>query len=341
MFLGTAVFVIVAATAARIAQIFCARRDERRFPAPGRMLPVKGGQLHVQAMGSGEPVIILESGIAASSLNWSILQPSLAALTRACSYDRAGYGWSTGPDRSCSLQRMSENLHELMQQLSPGAPYVLVAHSFGGYIARAHAQRYGHELAGIVLLDPLTPEEWINPTPAQRWMLRRGIWFSNAGGVLAAFGVVRFCLWLLQRGNRQVPGRVLGAFGKKADETVRRIFNELLKLSPQTVDLIRARWSNSKFFWTMAAYIRGIPRCALEVLKYEFPREIPLTVISAPGQPPERLEEHRVLAARSRHGHHLVAGGSGHWVHLDEPDLIVQAVQDMLQSLKIQSAAKM
>ena len=314
-----------------ILQLICARIDRRKFPAPGNLVPIPGATMHVQKMGSGSPAIVLESGIAASSLSWCMLQPQLGALGATYSYDRAGFGWSVSDDRSYTLARITEDLHSLLRALEVPAPYILVGHSFGGYIALAYAQRFAGELAGIVLVDPLTPEEWIAPTRMQRWMLRRAVWFSRAGGVLAGLGVLRFCLWLLQRGNPGMPRGVLAAFGAKAFETVERILRELAKLPPDIVRVIRARWSTPGFFRTMAAYIGDLPRFAAEVQGCAIPAEVPVTVLSGAHQPQVRLQEHAAIAAHSLRGRHLIAEQSAHWIHLDQPELVLRAVREMME----------
>jgi len=319
-----------------LVQLICARIDARRFPAPGRVIRVPGGETHVREMGAGEPPVVLEAGIAASSLNWIVLQQHLAEFTTTCSYDRAGLGWSRSSSRNgrFSLCRASEDLRALVVALKLPQPYILVAHSFGSYIIAEYAQRYAGELAGIVLVDPLTPEEWMQPTREQRWILRRGVWFSRAGGVVAALGVLRLCLWLLQRGNREAPRGVLRLFGKKATETVEHILSELAKLPPDTVRLIRARWSTSKFFWTMAAYIQSVPACSVEMAERQIPAQVPVTVLSGGQQSAIRLEEHAAIAARSLRGRHVVAGKSAHWIHLDQPDLVVDAVRELADHLQ-------
>ena len=305
--LSTALFAILGLLALQIfLQVICARIDRRKFPAPGKLVPIPGAKMHVQKMGSGSPAIVLESGIAASSLSWCMLQPELATLGTTYSYDRAGFGWSVSEDHDYSLTRITEDLHCLLRALEVPAPYILVGHSFGGYIARAYAQRFAGELAGIVLVDPLTPEEWIAPTRVQRWMLRRAVWFSRAGGVLAAFGA-------------------------KAFETVERILRELAKLPADTVRVIRARWSTPRFFWTMASYIGSLPRCAAELHGHPIPPEVPVTVLSGAHQSQVRLQEHATIAAHSRRGRHMVAGNSAHWIHLDQPELVLQAVREMLE----------
>ncbi len=315
-------------------QLVCTRIDNKKFAAPGMIVEIPGAAMHVSRMGNGTPHVILEAGIAASSINWRPLQAELGRLTTTYSYDRAGFGWSIAAHRGCTLAHITENLHAMLHAMQVPVPYILVGHSFAGYITRAYANRYGDELAGLVLLDPLTPEEWISPTPGQRWSLRGGIWFSRAGGVLATLGIVRFCLWLLQRGQSGVPKTALAAFGPGATQTVGRILRELLKLPPEAVRVIRARWSTPKFFWTMAAYIKSLPGCAAELEARPFPAAIPVTVISGSHQPQTRLAEHAAIAAHSRRGRHIMAEKSGHWIHLDEPELVLQAVQDLVESVR-------
>jgi pimeloyl-ACP methyl ester carboxylesterase len=312
-----------------VCQAICVRVDARKFPAPGRLVKIPGGQIHVRESGRGEPAVVLEAGIAASSLNWSMLQPQLAASFATYSYDRTGFGWSVSEDASCSLAKLTDDLHAWLAALPVAAPYILVAHSFGAYIVTAYTQRFAGELAGIVLVDPLTPQEWITPTREQRWRLHRGVWFSRAGGVLAGLGVLRACLFLLQRGNREAPRGVLRLFGPQAFDTVERILRELAKLPPDVVRVIRARWSRPPFFWTMANYIRSVPECAAELDGCSIPPDVAVTVISGAHQPAERMQEHAAIAAHSLRGRHLVADESAHWVHLDQPELIVSAVREL------------
>ena len=317
------------------AQLLCLWLDGRKFRAPGALVKIKNRTVHVHQLGSGAPPIILEAGIAASSLNWSILQPKLAALVSTFSYDRAGFGWSTSTGRQCRLSQMADELHQWIDTLRVPRPYVLAGHSYAAYILRVYAQRFPEELAGIILIDPLTPEEWIKPRRFQRWQLRHGVWFSRVGAALGAIGVNRFCLWLLQRGNSAVPSRVLSVFGAKASETGRRILGELAKLPPETVRLIRERWSHAEFFLTMARYIRTLPATAAEASQSQIPAHIPVTVISGAHQPPVRMAEHQAIAAHSSHGRHLVAANSAHWIHLDQPELIVEAFRAIVAELPL------
>jgi pimeloyl-ACP methyl ester carboxylesterase len=318
-----------------VLQFVCTRIDRKKFPAPGVLVYTPGGKMHVWNSGSGNPPVVLEAGIASSTINWRPLQAELAKVTATYSYDRAGFGWSIARGRSaCTLSRLVADLHATLQALGISEPVVLVGHSYAAYIMRAYACRFPKDVAGVVMVDPLTPEEWISPDPAQRWTLRGGIWFSRAGGVLASLGVVRLCLWLLQRGNPGTPKAVLAVFGPKATETVNRILRELLKLPPEAVRVVRARWSTPGFFWTMRDYIKSLPSCAAELQNQSLPADIPITVISGAHQPRVRLEEHAAIARHSVRGRHIMAEKSRHWIHLDQPDLVIQAVQDMLECVR-------
>jgi pimeloyl-ACP methyl ester carboxylesterase len=111
----------------------------------------------------------------------------------------------------------------------------------------------------------------------------------------------------------------------------------LAKLPPETVRLIRERWSHAEFFLTMARYIRTLPATAAEAAQSHIPAHIPVTVISGAHQRPVRLAEHKAIAAHSLQGKHLIAEKGAHWIHLDQPELIVEAFCEMAEKLKAES----
>jgi pimeloyl-ACP methyl ester carboxylesterase len=290
-------------------QSFLSRQDRRRSYAPGHS--VNG--LHVCQMGESLPAVVLESGLAASCLSWSMVQARLRNLS--VSYNRAEIGSPrTAP---VPLDAMIADLHSLVQKLEIPQPYILVAHSFGGYIARLYAQRFPHELAGVLLVDPLTPEEWIHPNAAQCRRLRRAIFFTRAAGVLARFGFVRLGLWLILLRKSEKPGPI-----SRYIEVMRRIQTEVRKFPPHLVRPIRANWSRPAFFRNMAAHLKMLPASASVVAGCNFPAGLPVTVLSAPGQPSQVLAAHRAMATR-----HVVASRGGHFIHLDEPELVIGEVE--------------
>lgn len=116
-------------------------------------IDIGGYKLNVNCYGKGNPTVIFESGLGGSNYDWEQVQPQISKITRTFSYDRAGIG---GSDKS-KLKRTSLNqvheLHTLLKAAKVKAPYVIVAHSIGGYNARLFAGIYPKEVAGIVFVD--------------------------------------------------------------------------------------------------------------------------------------------------------------------------------------------
>ncbi len=326
-----------------LVQAVCARMDRRKFPPPGRMVSITRGsatqadvshrlEVRIQSteLGAGSLTVTLEAGIATSLLNRRLIQTQVAAFAPTLSYDRAGLGWSDSDGHKCSVRTIVEELHDLLHNMELPAPYILVGHSFGGYIVRCYAQQYADEVAGVVMVDPLTPEEWVAPTAAQRRTLRLAARIVRTIGALSTLGVVRFCLWLGLRKKGATKGATTGLFGRGVASVVKRIENEINKLPPETIRLVRTQWSCSKPFWTFANYLDALPACAKEVANCSIPAHVPVTVISGSQQPEIRLSEHEAIAKHSLHGRHILAGRSGHWIQFDQPELIVDVLLEMM-----------
>jgi len=140
--------------------------DIHKHPAPGRLVDVGGYRLHLLCSGHGSPTVIFEAGIADDSLTWSAVQPEIAQKTRACSYDRAGYGWSDPSPRTRDAKTSAEELHTLLKNADVNGPFILVGHSLGGMYVREYAALYRPEVKGMVLVDASSPDQYkrMNPT---------------------------------------------------------------------------------------------------------------------------------------------------------------------------------
>jgi len=308
------------------------RRDRRRFTPPGFLLDAGGHRLHAVCRGEGSPVVLLESGIAASSLSWAAVQPEIARFTRVCAFDRAGFAWSDAPSCPRTLDRIVEELSALLTHLDGREPLVLVGHSFGSFIVRAYAARHPGDVAGLVLLDP--PTEWLTRTPHGTRLLRGGAQLSRIGALLAHLGVVRACLALLTGGAPGVPRRFVKIFGPTASRTLERLVGEVRKLPPDVHPVVQALWCQPKCFRAMADHLLALERDGPSMAAEIPPREIPVVVISGSNQSPESMAAHRMLAESSEYGRHVIAERSAHWVQFDERELVVAAVRQLVESIR-------
>jgi pimeloyl-ACP methyl ester carboxylesterase len=133
---------------------------ERRFhPMPGELVDVGGYKMHIDCIGQGSPTVILDAGLGDSFVSWSKVQPRIAKFARACSYDRAGIGYSDPSPRPRTSKDFAEELHILLHNAGIPPPYLLVGHSMGGFDVRLYASLYPSEVAGMVLVDSSHPEQ--------------------------------------------------------------------------------------------------------------------------------------------------------------------------------------
>jgi pimeloyl-ACP methyl ester carboxylesterase len=306
-------------------------RDRRRFPLPGRLVSIGAARLHLLESGDGLPAVILEAGIAASCLNWTSLQAEVSRLARVCSYDRAGLGWSDPPDSPRTVFHAVDELHALLTAAGIPAPFILTGHSFGGLLVRCYALRYPDRVSGLVLLDPLAAGEWVKPSESQWKTLKRGATLSRRGAVLARFGVVRFGLAGLSSGLEFIPKLVARlASSETGESAISRLVREVQKMPPETWPIVQAHWCQPKSFVSMANYLESLPASASEAAACgDLPDHIPVTIISASNATAAQLAERDALASQSSHGKHIRATKSGHWIHFDEPHLVIQAIREM------------
>ena len=271
---------------------------------PGRLVDIGGRRLHLYATGAGSPAVVLEAGLAASSLSWRIVQQELARFTRAISYDRAGLGWSDPATVRPTLARQAAELDALLEAAGEPPPYILVAHSFGSAIASAYLRLFGAKTHGLVLVDPLRPDEWSPLSEERRRLLARAVRLSPRAATLARAGIVGWCLRSLLAGSRWLPKIVGRAASGEGATLMGRLAGEVAKLPSELWPAVAAHWSNPKCFLAMAEQLEALPAACDEM------RQAP---------PPAGV---RVIT--------LTPGaGSGHWMQLDRPELVVDAVRQL------------
>jgi pimeloyl-ACP methyl ester carboxylesterase len=273
---------------------------ETHYPPPGKMVSVGSHRLHLYCVGTGSPKVVLEMGLGQDWVAWTEISLRLAETNEVCMYDRGGYGWSdAGPTPRTAVELATE-LHSLLSNASVPAPYLLVAHSFGGYIARIYASRYGEMLRGIVMVDALQEEDGHKPGKKAGRGIRT--WIPPIG-------------W--ERLNRLLHGR-----------------NALpmdLRVAPKAYQ-DRFLFASSLRQLNYEEYeFEALPLSEAELREEPFPRDVPLTVITA-GRNPAHWEQQTRLASLSRCGKHLRADNSGHAIQVFQPELIVEAVEEMMRN---------
>ena len=147
-----------------------------------------GRMMYIECHGRGSPTVLLISGTDAASDLWHAadqkgptVYDDIQKTTRVCAYDRPGaphldqtFSRSDPVPQPTSPQKGVDDLVALLRAADVPGPYVLVAHSFGGTIARVFAGERPNEIKGIVFVDVLTPELRAQMTPAE-WKILKHI----------------------------------------------------------------------------------------------------------------------------------------------------------------------
>ena len=119
------------------------------------MIAVGDHRLHLYVRGeaNGGPTVVIEASSGGWSLDWHHIQTELAETTRVVTYDRGGYGWSDSGPTPRTARQLATELRGALATAGVDGPYVLVGHSFGGYVPRLIADEMPTEVAGVVLVD--------------------------------------------------------------------------------------------------------------------------------------------------------------------------------------------
>ncbi len=289
-------------------------RDRRRFPAPGRLVDIGGRRLHLVTAGEGSSTVIIIPALADNVLQWLPIVEGVAAETQAFVYDRAGVGWSDPPPRpERTLGLMAADLAVLLRAAGVPPPYILAGHSIGGIVARRFYMQDPGAVAGILLIDS-SHENQARRFDAASWRKGTGAYLGvTARRQARILGARRLAVAL---------GLMPGLKASLASD-----------VSAEHSDAARALLLSTRFRRTVVREMLMMIR-----LRGEPPRlgSVPLTVLTAlsrldASRMPAWREMQDELAALSADSVHVTTRDAGHYVHLDDPDLVIRAILDLVK----------
>ena len=309
---------------------FAAPGDE--FAVPHRLVDIGGRKLNLACSGSGSPTVVFESPSGGAGWEWWAVQPKVAARTRACLYDRAGYGFSDPSPRAADAENAVDDLHALLRAAGIAPPYVLVGNSFGGGAAQLFAWHFPAEVSGLVLVEPMHEDENVRPDA-----LTHGAITASEGEIIA-FGSA--CAAQAAKGfdpKSQIHEDCIGG----ADPSL-----------PPAVGQVGLRHRLTPAYWRVRqAERQAFPADLAQLRAARKPLgDLPLVVLVRgvspyliPGKPQsdtnKAIEAANLallteVAHASTRGEARVVAGAGHVIQESHPEAVVTAIDDVLAQIR-------
>ena len=295
VFIGLCGLVLAIAMAGVSYQWLATRREIAATPPPGRLVDIGGYRLHLWCSGDGAPAVILDAGLGGTSAGWGFVQPEVARLTRVCSYDRAGMGYSDPGPSPRTARRIAIELAELLARSGITGPVVLVGESIAGFNVRVFASDHPERAAGIVLVDA-SHEDDAHEVPG----VARFVPLLSTVGVLRLLGV---------------------SFGQRVES-----------LAPSVQRYAQATRFRAAGYQATADEIMHIAETVSEVRNTRGKLTIPVLVVTgARGADANWRRLQQDEASLSERGCLITAQQSGHVIPIDQPKVVVDAIRTVVE----------
>jgi pimeloyl-ACP methyl ester carboxylesterase len=303
---------------------YAVRRDARRFPPPGRFVQVEPvRRLHYVCSGSGSPLVLFEVSGFSNSMSFRDARAGLSQHTRVCSYDRVGIGWSDKAPSRVPVSMLAKDLGTLLDELSPGAPAVLVASSIGGLTVEFFARQHPERVAGLVFLDAGNSEAVRGALNRNYIPLLATVGCSTVRAASAIALVRLIDPWNLRHGRTEQSARSAAVmYGAKPWMML--------------CAMVRAGEATVSEFDEAPPLRRDIPITALSAeTREEFLPPALAGWIQLRGSVDALRETHKRLAQGSARGVWRVVPGSTHLIASSQPQAVIDAVGEMISGSRI------
>jgi pimeloyl-ACP methyl ester carboxylesterase len=286
-----------------------------------------GRRMNIYCRGTGAPAVILDAGLGESTSTWGLVQPAMAAKTRACSYDRAGLGFSDAATRPSTTLNIAEDLHALLKAAHVEPPYILVGHSSAGMNVRVYADRYPDDVVGMVLVDPSHEDQSV-----RGWAIGAPGGKEKFDAYLAGFSI---CTEEAEKGLvKNTP-----AYKKCVGDDDPRMSPEINEAQHRNVET--RRWQAAVASeWQSVFYASADETRAT---RKDF-GDMPIIVLThaphakAADETQEQQDQrtllwedmHSQIAAMSTRGINAIVPNAGHYIQFDRPQVVIDAVDQAI-----------
>lgn len=320
----TGLGLVVLAAVGAVYQTVAENADLSKYPAPGELVDVDGLQMHLDCRGTGEPTVVLEAGLTSGSSSWGLVHDQLSEHTQVCAYDRAGMDWSEPAGDEITAPVIAQRLHRLLTKAEVTPPYLLVGMSAGGVFVREYYQQFPEGVEALVFVDS-SHEQQANRLP-------------KFDGMQTMNTVLSLCRWFQPLGVVRATGLV-------------QRFVDQYQLPDPMQQVLLAKMNQSHSCTAMLDESNGFSNEVADTAPPKALGDLPIVVLSQ-GIEPTGITEvgltdamarqqrevwnqlQQELTGLSSRGRRLVAERSGHLIHFQQPELVIQEINALVLSLR-------
>jgi pimeloyl-ACP methyl ester carboxylesterase len=191
-------------------------------------------------------------------------------------------------------------------------------------------------VAGIVLVDPMRCEEWPPMNPGRQPEVDRAKMLSNYAVPIARFGLARLAVTSLLCRSGKISGKLAGVGGKGGRHVLKRVTEEVGKMPREVWPIVAAHWSRPGYYVGMRNHVKAVPDSVREMQHAEPIHDIPVLLLTPGKSTP--LSETR-LRSIGDNVQQVIAAGSAHWIHLDDPQLVINSIREMVAAVAAEPIA--
>ncbi len=265
-----------------------------------------GRKMYLECRGTGSPTVFIVPGGKAAADDWTKASPVFADVvkfTRVCVYDRPGTPLADGSaSRSdpvpmpITVADSVADIHALVAAAKIETPFVIVGHSYGGLIVRLYAMTYPTDVDGMVLVDALS-EGLRAAETSEEWVHQKVILDGDLTETLKVYPDI-----------------------ERADAD--KSFDELVAAPPlQPMPLV-----------VLSADHPWGPLVPGFIADGSLPPDTPPDI----GYVTDRAQKdaQAKLAAAVPGAKHVVKTNSGHEIHKDQPQLVLDSIREVVEAVR-------
>jgi len=287
------------------------------------LIDIGTAKLEVCTQGEGDSIVVIETGMGDTFYDWDVIVSNISKKAKVLMYHRQGYGRSTLNEEPRTTERIAKDLSLLLEKVCVKEPIILVGHSFGGLCALHFAKIFPNKMRGLILVDS---------SPAEYYKIE---------DLKVKLPAIQFkyptykTLEKMKRYSYMTDCELTKEFNRGLSSEIQEEINDFLC----SANIWKAQVSEFENMISSGIVIETLGNLndiTIKVIGRDGEVEINnLISVGIPKNEAKELEDmiqelNKAKVGYSTNSEFILAKGASHRIHIDCPDIIVRAIEQLL-----------